>query len=172
MIRRSPLEFSDGAAGPLLAAEEAAELDWQDAALCAQADPEAWFPPKGGSTRRAKKICRACPSRVPCLTFALDTEQEWGIWGGASPEERRDMLAPRREERQADLLELWAALDGRARKRWPDGLKRCPHCRTEKPLDGFEYSSRSPNGLGSWCKACRTAARSNQEEDAALDRAA
>ena len=82
------------------------------------------------------------------------------------------MLAPRREARKAVLVVLWAALDERARKRWPDGLKRCPHCRTEKPLDGFEYSSRSPNGLESWCKTCRTAVRSNKEEDAALDRAA
>ena len=36
---------------------------WQERALCAQTDPEAFFPEKGGSTREAKKICQRCPVR-------------------------------------------------------------------------------------------------------------
>jgi WhiB family redox-sensing transcriptional regulator len=35
--------------------DDAGGLDWQDRALCAQTDPEAFFPEKGGSTREAKK---------------------------------------------------------------------------------------------------------------------
>lgn len=38
----------------------AVEQEWQDQALCAQTDPEAFFPEKGGSTREAKRICQAC----------------------------------------------------------------------------------------------------------------
>jgi WhiB family redox-sensing transcriptional regulator len=38
-------------------------LAWQTDSLCAQTDPEAFFPEKGGSTRDAKKICASCEVR-------------------------------------------------------------------------------------------------------------
>lgn len=62
---------------------------WQDRALCAQTDPEAFFPEKGGSTREAKQVCRGCEVRAQCLQYALSTEQRAGIWGGLSDRERR-----------------------------------------------------------------------------------
>src|SRR5690625_7954080 len=37
--------------------DNAGELSRQERALCAQTDPEAFFPEQGGSTREAKKIC-------------------------------------------------------------------------------------------------------------------
>ncbi|MGN6299804.1 MAG: WhiB family transcriptional regulator, partial [Angustibacter sp.] len=40
----------------LLLSEQDDELSWQERALCAQTDPEAFFPEKGGSTREAKKV--------------------------------------------------------------------------------------------------------------------
>jgi WhiB family redox-sensing transcriptional regulator len=64
---------------------------WQDRALCAQADPEAFFPEKGGSTREAKKVCRACEVRAECLEYALDHDERFGIWGGLSERERRQL---------------------------------------------------------------------------------
>jgi hypothetical protein len=39
------------------------ELTWQERALCAQTDPEAFFPEKGGSTREAKRVCMSCDVR-------------------------------------------------------------------------------------------------------------
>jgi WhiB family redox-sensing transcriptional regulator len=62
---------------------------WQERALCAQTDPEAFFPEKGGSTREAKKICEVCPVREQCLTYALEHDERFGIWGGLSERERR-----------------------------------------------------------------------------------
>jgi WhiB family redox-sensing transcriptional regulator len=62
---------------------------WQDLALCAQTDPEAFFPEKGGSTREAKRICSACDVRQDCLEFALGNDERFGIWGGLSERERR-----------------------------------------------------------------------------------
>ena len=47
------MEFDDGGA-----------LSWQERALCAQTDPEAFFPEKGGSTREAKKVCLSCEFEV------------------------------------------------------------------------------------------------------------
>jgi WhiB family redox-sensing transcriptional regulator len=69
--------------------EEVAELGWQDRALCAQTDPEEFFPEKGGSTRAAKRVCRACEVRAECLEYALEHDERFGIWGGMSERERR-----------------------------------------------------------------------------------
>lgn len=63
--------------------------EWQDRALCAQTDPEAFFPEKGGSTREAKKICQRCAVRSECLEYALGHDERFGIWGGLSERERR-----------------------------------------------------------------------------------
>ena len=65
------------------------ELSWQERALCAQTDPEAFFPEKGGSTREAKRICVGCEVRVECLDYALANDERFGIWGGLSERERR-----------------------------------------------------------------------------------
>ncbi len=77
-LRPQPDEFSDEG-----------ELGWQTDALCAQTDPEAFFPEKGGSTRDAKKVCGACNVRAQCLEYALANDERFGIWGGLSERERR-----------------------------------------------------------------------------------
>lgn len=76
---RQPLAENDGA------------LAWQSDALCAQTDPEAFFPEKGGSTRDAKKICASCEVRAQCLEYALLNDERFGIWGGLSERERRKL---------------------------------------------------------------------------------
>jgi WhiB family redox-sensing transcriptional regulator len=65
------------------------ELAWQERALCAQTDPEAFFPEKGGSTREAKRVCMSCEVRAECLEYALAKDERFGIWGGLSERERR-----------------------------------------------------------------------------------
>ena len=88
------MEFSQVAdAVPLLLdprfADDEGDLDWQERALCAQTDPEAFFPEKGGSTREAKKVCASCQVRAECLEYALANDERFGIWGGLSERERR-----------------------------------------------------------------------------------
>lgn len=73
----------------LLVEEADEELGWQERALCAQTDPESFFPEKGGSTREAKKVCLACEVRSECLEYALANDERFGIWGGLSERERR-----------------------------------------------------------------------------------
>ncbi len=68
---------------------DAADEQWQERALCAQTDPEAFFPEKGGSTREAKRICMGCEVRDECLDYALAHDERFGIWGGLSERERR-----------------------------------------------------------------------------------
>jgi WhiB family transcriptional regulator, redox-sensing transcriptional regulator len=72
-----------------LASGENFELSWQERSLCAQTDPEAFFPEKGGSTREAKRVCLSCDVRSECLEYALAHDERFGIWGGLSERERR-----------------------------------------------------------------------------------
>ena len=61
---------------------------WQDHALCAQVDPELWFPEKGESSRPAKRICQRCPVQAECRSAALARCEQYGIWGGLTYKER------------------------------------------------------------------------------------
>jgi len=63
--------------------------EWAEHALCAQTDPEIFFPDKGGSTREAKAVCGRCDVRPQCLDYALSRVERFGIWGGTSERERR-----------------------------------------------------------------------------------
>ena len=73
----------------LLPMSDASPASWQERALCAQTDPEAFFPEKGGSTRDAKRVCLSCEVRVECLDYAMEQDERFGIWGGLSERERR-----------------------------------------------------------------------------------
>ncbi|WP_322746780.1 WhiB family transcriptional regulator [Cellulomonas sp. S1-8] len=73
------------------APEDDGPMGWQERALCAQTDPEAFFPEKGGSTREAKKVCTQCDVRAECLEYALENDERFGIWGGLSERERRKL---------------------------------------------------------------------------------
>jgi len=75
----------------LLDSDDAEENGWQERALCAQTDPEAFFPEKGGSTREAKRVCLTCDVRGECLDYALQNDERFGIWGGLSERERRKL---------------------------------------------------------------------------------
>ena len=63
--------------------------DWRDEGLCAQTDPEAFYPDKGQSPKQAKKVCASCPVQALCLAYALTHDERFGVWGGLSERERR-----------------------------------------------------------------------------------
>ena len=73
-----------------------ADDSWRLGGLCAETDPEAFFPEKGGSTREAKRVCAGCPVRLQCLEYALNNDERFGIWGGLSERERRRLRLQRR----------------------------------------------------------------------------
>ncbi|MFC5066356.1 WhiB family transcriptional regulator, partial [Actinomycetospora atypica] len=67
----------------LLAA--AADLaHWQQRALCAQTDPDAFFPEQGASTAEAKAVCARCPVTAECLEHVLAHDERFGVWAGMS----------------------------------------------------------------------------------------
>jgi len=89
--------------------------DWRIRAACKDSDPALFFPV--GTTglaidqiESAKEVCTTCPCRQDCLDFALDTNQDAGVWGGLGEEERRvirrQRAAVRRAARQAAQANL------------------------------------------------------------------
>ena len=71
-----------------------ADDNWRDRALCRETDPELFFPigttgHAVGTIEQAKRICSGCQVVDECLDYALATNQDSGIWGGLSEEERR-----------------------------------------------------------------------------------
>ncbi|MEO7016387.1 MAG: WhiB family transcriptional regulator [Leifsonia sp.] len=80
-----------GVPGVRVTVDDDNPLAWQSDSLCAQTDPEAFFPEKGGSTRDAKRICGSCEVRSQCLEYALANDERFGIWGGLSERERRKL---------------------------------------------------------------------------------
>ncbi len=71
-----------------------ADYTWRRRAICRDTDPDVFFPV--GTTGyallqidKAKGICAQCPVAIDCLDYALETNQDSGIWGGTSEDERR-----------------------------------------------------------------------------------
>ena len=77
--------------------------DWSDLAACRDIETDLFFPvgdsgPALRQVEQAKAVCARCPVIQECLTVALRTGQEHGIWGGETAEERR---ATRRRRNRA-----------------------------------------------------------------------
>jgi WhiB family redox-sensing transcriptional regulator len=70
---------------------------WYERAACLEADADSFFPEKGGSSRPAKRVCSACIVRTECLAYALENDERFGIWGGMSERERRQLKRGIRE---------------------------------------------------------------------------
>jgi WhiB family redox-sensing transcriptional regulator len=78
---------------------------WWTKAACLDEDPELFFP--NGTTgaalmqiEQAKAVCRRCPVTDECLQWALETNQDAGVWGGMSEDERRSLRRSRQHRRR------------------------------------------------------------------------
>ena len=75
--------------------------DWREAASCKDVDTNLFFPTgltgyAIDQTNVAKALCNDCSVRPQCLEFALRTNQDHGVWGGATEDERRVLRRQRR----------------------------------------------------------------------------
>lgn len=105
---------------------------WTDRALCAQVDPEIFFPVRGGSTRGGKQVCSNCPVRAQdfggtgeCLQYALDRDERFGIWGGYSERERRRM----KRETSAPVISKACGTVSGAHRHYKHAESLCQPCR-------------------------------------------
>jgi WhiB family redox-sensing transcriptional regulator len=81
---------------------------WRLRASCRSVDPDLFFPV--GTTglaidhiEAAKLVCGDCPVSSPCLEYALVTNQDSGVWGGTSEDERRTLRRQWLRQRRARL---------------------------------------------------------------------
>ena len=70
--------------------------NWRQFSACRDTDPDLFFPvgttgPALEQIAAAKAVCDSCDAKAPCLEFALTTNQDSGVWGGTSEEERRKL---------------------------------------------------------------------------------
>ena len=80
-------------------------MDWRTRAACSTEDPELFFPigttgPAVEQVEAAKRVCSGCEVREDCLEFALASNQEAGIWGGLTEDERRTLKRARQRRRR------------------------------------------------------------------------
>jgi WhiB family redox-sensing transcriptional regulator len=64
---------------------------WTDQAACSGTDTEIFYPSSHEEEAEALSICATCPVRAQCLDYAIRNRETYGIWGGATPEQRRRM---------------------------------------------------------------------------------
>lgn len=81
-------------------------LDWMRLGSCEPTQEDLFFPERGASTREAKEICRLCIVREPCLEYAIENSQKFGIWGGMSERERRRIRRQRAQQRAKNAQDL------------------------------------------------------------------
>ena len=94
--------------------------DFRAEGLCAQTDPEAFYPEPREPAAPAIAVCHRCPVRVECLEYALTHDERFGVWGGRSARERarlrRDRALPSRAERaRAEQRDAARRLHGQGR---------------------------------------------------------
>jgi len=76
--------------------------EWRQFAECRDTDPDLFFPvgttgPALEQIANAKAVCRTCDVQALCLEYAISTNQDSGVWGGTSEEERRQMRRARQQ---------------------------------------------------------------------------
>lgn len=81
--------------------------DWRDRAACRDEDPELFFPvsdvgPGARQATEAKAVCGRCPVRRECLDYALDNGLDYGIFGGTTERERREIKVAGRSTDEAE----------------------------------------------------------------------
>ena len=90
-------------------AEPVDKMDWQEDAACRESENLIFFGPDAGESElerqsreaHAKAICERCPVIDPCLEFAMETNQKYGIWGGLNEKERASLKRRRARARRA-----------------------------------------------------------------------
>ena len=76
---------------PLVPLADERRLAWVSKARCRSADPDELFV-TGAAQKRAAVICRQCDVVAECLADALDNRIEFGVWGGMTERQRRQLI--------------------------------------------------------------------------------
>lgn len=114
--------------------------DWRQQAECLGVDPALFFAERGDDTAMAKWICSGCPVRDTCLQEAIDNLEQFGIWGGYSPRERRAISNGETVDERT-LVAVCGTRGGYQRHR-RNGEESCDKCRAAEALYQRELKGR------------------------------
>ncbi|MDO5285892.1 MAG: WhiB family transcriptional regulator [Actinomycetia bacterium] len=85
--------------------------DWTLLAKCRGRQDELF--PEPADQKRVRTVCWGCPVRSECLAEALDNRIEWGVWGGMTERERRQLLRQRSDIKSWSLVLLGSSSGSR-----------------------------------------------------------
>jgi WhiB family transcriptional regulator, redox-sensing transcriptional regulator len=102
-------------------------MDWRHRAICRDEDPELFFPtgeehttgkhstgPVAAQNTEAKTVCRRCPVVTDCLAWAVEEGLPFGVAGGMTADERRELSKGRPRKKRESVT---AGTRGRPRRR-------------------------------------------------------
>lgn len=95
------------------------EYSYPEDALCAQTNPDLFFPELGDTAAAyaAKRVCADCPVRLLCAEGAIARGERFGIWGGMGSKEihrirrGRGLVDVQRQQARARQLQIAKELD-------------------------------------------------------------
>lgn len=58
---------------------------------CLDVDPDIFYSENPLGIERAKELCFSCPHKQECLAYALEADLQYGVQGGYSASERKEM---------------------------------------------------------------------------------
>jgi hypothetical protein len=123
-----------------------ADVHWRQLAACGKTDPNVFFPPyyNAKHVKSALRICEQCPVRLECLKDALAEYQEFGIFGGTTPNERRKLIygkgRPPHATRRPPAPPGTAGHSMQHRRK---GEPQCDECMTYNSVKNREYKARA-----------------------------
>ena len=68
------------------------ERPWMVFGACRELDPELFFPQSSQAAGRAIAVCNTCAVRAECLEYSLEARERFGVWGGLTEKQRRQLL--------------------------------------------------------------------------------
>lgn len=132
---------------------------WRRGALCAQVDPDLFYPDKGMPAEPAKRICRNCDVRQQCLDYALANLERHGVWGGTSPAERLLIL------RQSRPGFCWPKEPLAAQDKGQGGpWGRRTHCSRGHELTPQNVYVNAANPAHRACRTCKRMSANRRKE--------
>jgi WhiB family transcriptional regulator, redox-sensing transcriptional regulator len=119
--------------------------EWREQAACRSMGPGFFYVDRGEMLTAAKAICAACPSREPCLEYALANNERFGLWGGLSERERRRLRRDRglrAPERRVACSKGHEYTDESTYYVTPGGYRRCRTCYPSRPAAPVKIDRR------------------------------
>lgn len=112
------------------------DASWMPQAACKGMDPNLFFAGPGEDVDQARHVCWECPVIEQCRDYGID--EKFGVWGGLSGKERRQLRFGRRP-----LPDINHGTNGGYMAHLRRGERPCDTCRAAHQADKSERRSKA-----------------------------